>query len=134
MKLQSRSSLAVLGCAVALLVSGCFVAAPLENEVTWAVKAATSQLTEATAAEWQAVATKVDELVPEVDVSLSEEQAEGIVVFVQENEINGVQDIEELLEQAQTDPSSIVIPDGFLELFSGFGEVDLDRLVGTLQG
>jgi hypothetical protein len=108
--------------------------APPENEVTWAAKALTNNLTEATATEWQAVATRIDEAVPEVDIALSPAQAQAIVEFVQQNEINGLQDIQGKIEQAQEDPNSIVIPDGFLELFSGFADADYNELLGTLQG
>jgi hypothetical protein len=134
MKKNAYSSLAALGLVVSLFVSGCFVAAPAESEVSWAIKAATNNLTEATAGEWQALAEKIDEFVPEVEVSLTDEQAEAIVEFVQANDIDGVQDIQDLIEQAQSDPDSITIPDGFEELFAGMAEADFDDLVGTLQG
>jgi hypothetical protein len=128
-----RSGLTMLGCASALSLSGCFGAAPLENEVTWAIKAVRGELTQATATEWQAVSVRIDAWLPEVDVSLSDAQASTIVVFVQENEIEDVQDILETTDRAQSDPNSIVIPDGFIELFAGFGEADFDELLGTLQ-
>ena len=133
MRTRSLSSLALVGCAGSLFAGGCFVAAP-ENEVTWAAKALTNNLTEATATEWQAVATKIDEAVPEVDIALSPAQAQAIVDFVQQNEINGVQDIQGKIEQAQEDPNSIVIPDGFLELFGEFADADYSGLLGTFEG
>ena len=133
MKKSLLSSFAVLGCVVSMFVSGCFVAAPGGNEVTWALKAATNTLTEATAEEWQAVADKINELVPEVEVSLTDEQAAAIVTFVQANDINGVQDIQDLIEQVQNDPDSITLPDGFEELFAGMADADFEDLVGTLQ-
>ncbi|MBU0617908.1 MAG: hypothetical protein KKI02_09345 [Planctomycetes bacterium] len=132
MKTRSLSSLAVLACPVVLFVGGCLMAAP--PEVTWAVKAGTNNLTQATATEWQAVAAKIDELVPEVDLTLSDAQAQAIVEFVQLNEIDGVQDIQDTVEQAQNDPGSIVVPDGFLELFSGLSELGFNEFLGTLQG
>jgi hypothetical protein len=125
-------NLAVLGCVGLLFVGGCFVAAP-ENEITWAVKATTGNLAEATPTEWQAVAAKINEVVPEVDVALSDAQAEAVVTFVQQNNITGVQGIQEKIAEAQADPSSVVIPDGFFELFSEFAATDYNELIGTLQ-
>ncbi len=132
MRTSSLLNLAVLGCAGLLFVGGCFVASP-ENEVTWAVKATTGNLTDASATEWQAVAAKIDEVVPEVNLALSDAQAQAVVTFVQANNIDSLQSIQEKIAEAQADPSSVVIPDGFLELFSGFAATDYNELFGTLQ-
>jgi hypothetical protein len=133
MRTCSLSALAVLGCAVSLVASGCLTAAPPENEVTWAVKAAAGHLTEATVTEWQAVAEVIDEVIPGVDVTLTEAQAEAIVEFVQANEINDLGDVEEMVDQAQTDPESIEVPDAFMELFGGFSDEDFDSFPARLM-
>ncbi|GEM_PF-2410789 len=118
--------------ALALVVlPGCPQAAPMENEVTWGIKAATNQLTSTTPREWQAVADKVDELVPEADISLTDEQAQAVVDFVQANDLNSVQEIVDLVEQVQADPSTVndlVIPDSVMELF---GDYDFQ---GAIEG
>ena len=133
MKVRSLSRLAVLGGIVLLVVTGCFSTAPLENEVTWAIKAASGRLTDATATEWQAVAEQIDEIIPEVNVSLTDAQAEAIVEFVQDNEIDDLEDVETLVEQAQTDPESIEVPDGFMDLFGNFSEEDFDSFPARLM-
>jgi hypothetical protein len=133
MRTCSLSALAVLGCAVSLVATGCLTAAPPENELTWAVKAAAGNLTQTTVAEWQAVAEVIDEVIPGVDVTLTEAQAEAIVEFVQENEIDDLGDVEEMVEQAQTDPESIDVPDAFLELFGEFSDEDYDSFPARLM-
>jgi hypothetical protein len=134
MGIRSLSTLTVLGGVLLLPVAGCLWSAAPENEVTWAVKAATGNLTAATETEWQAVAEQVDEVVPEVDVALTDAQAEAIVEFVRLNGIRTVQDIWDIIAQALADPGSIVLPDGFLELFSSFTEEDFAAFLGLLEG
>lgn len=133
MKTRLLTGLALVGFAASWFAGGCGGVAALENEVTWAVKAMTDNLTAATATEWQAVAEVIDRAVPEADLTLSDEQAQAIVDFVQENEINSIQDIVDTIEQAQEDPSSIVIPDSFLALFGNFTDDDYSDLLSTLQ-
>jgi len=107
----------------------------MENEVTWGIKAATNQLTSTTPREWQAVAEKVDEMVPEADITLTDDQAEAIVDFVQANDLNSIQEIADLVEQVQADPSTVndlVIPDSVMELF---GDYDFeDAIEGFVNG
>lgn len=133
MKIRSLSSLAVLGLAVLLSATGCLSVVQPENEVTWAVKAAMGNLTATTVTEWQAVAETIDEAVPEVEVLLTDAQAQAILDFIRLNEIDTLADIQAIIEQALSDPASIQLPDGFLELFSSFSESDFDQLL-TLLG
>lgn len=116
-------------------VAGCPNPAPPENAVTWGVKAATGQLTEATPGEWKAVAVKVDELTPEVDLpELTDDEAQAIVDFVQVNDLDSIQEIAALVEEAQTDPrvvQTLEIPDSVMELF---GDVDFDAVVDDVVG
>ncbi|MFQ5805726.1 MAG: hypothetical protein ACE5I3_04665 [Phycisphaerae bacterium] len=135
MDARSFSTLAVLSCVTLLFTTGCPRPAPPENAVTWGIKAATGRLTETTPREWQALAQKVDELTPEVDIpDLTDEQAQAIVDFIQANELNSVQAITSLIEQAQADPSvleEIEIPDSVMDLF-GSTEIDFEGAVNDI--
>jgi hypothetical protein len=123
---------------VLMLVAGCFNIAPLENAVTWALKAATGRLTETTPTEWQALAGKVDERTPNLDVSLTYEQAEAIVDFVQANQLDSIQDIIELVAQVTNDPNSISdieIPESMMTLFGDANSRSVtDEILAELLG
>ncbi len=109
--------------AVCTLITGCMFAQPVENEVTWAMKAATNQLTSTTPREWQAIVEVVDQAVPEADITLTDEQAQAIVDFIQANDLNSIQEIVELVQRVQQDPSLIdelVIPDSVMQLFGDY--------------
>ena len=111
------------GAALGALITGCMFAQPAENEVTWAMKAATNQLTNTTPREWQAIVEVIDQAVPEADLTLTDEQAQAIVDFIQANDLNSIQEIVDLVQQVQEDPSLIdelVIPDSVLELFGDY--------------
>lgn len=128
MDARSFLKLVVLSGPVLTLVAGCVNVAPPENAVTWGLKAVTGRLTEATPTEWQALAAKVNERTPDVDVSLTDEQAEAIVDFVQANQLDSIQDIIELVAQAANDPNSISnieIPESMVTLF---GDVDFESI------
>ena len=136
MDARSLLRLAAAGCAVLLFTTGCLSYAPPENAVTWGVKAATDRLTETTPHEWQAVAEKIDQHTPEVDVCLTDEQAEAIVEFVQVNELDSIQDIVELVERAQSDLSTIEeieIPQSVMDLF-GNAEIDFEGALADVLG
>jgi hypothetical protein len=132
--------LSLPGCVALVLVTGCPQPAPRENAVTWGIKAATGRLNETTPLEWQAVATKIDNRTPNVEVSLTEEQAEVIVAFVQANELDTIADVTELMEQAIQDPRILdecEVPEEAIDLFSdvdfeGFAEGFVDDLQGWL--
>lgn len=116
------------------LVTGCPRPAPPENAVTWCVKAATGQLSEATPNEWQAVADKIDERTPQVDISLTDEQAEALADFIQANDLNTIDQIVDLVEQGQQDPNAIddlVIPDSAAALFTS-GLDDFEGVIGDI--
>jgi hypothetical protein len=121
-----------LGCAACcLFITGC-LSAPVENEVTWGIKAATGQLTETTPTEWQAVADQIDGFVPDAEISLTDAEAQAIVDFIQANDLDSIQEVVALVEQAQTDPSSvgdIEIPDSVMNLF---GQDDFEEIANQL--
>ncbi|MEP0845268.1 MAG: hypothetical protein HRF50_00445 [Phycisphaerae bacterium] len=104
--------------------------APAENVITLGIKAATGQLTTSTPREWQALADRISQASETVDVSLSDAEAGAIVDFVQANDLNTVQEIRDLIQQAREDPSSVdvVIPDSVYTLF-GEGS-NLDAILG----
>jgi len=134
MDARSFFKLVLLSCAVLLFATGCPWVAPPENAVTWAVKAATSRLTETTPREWQAVVERVDERIPAVDISLTAEQAQAIVDFVQANDLDSIQEIVSLVEDAKNDPSvieEIEIPDSVMDLFDE-SQVDFEGAVEDL--
>jgi hypothetical protein len=134
MDARSLSKLAMLGSAVLLFTTGCPRSAPLENALTWAIKAATGRLTEATPREWQAVVEKIDQRTPATDIYLTDEQAVAIVEFVQANELNSIPQIVDLVRRAINDPSvvqEIEIPDSVMDLFGG-DEFDFEGAVDDL--
>lgn len=122
------SRVLVFGCVMALFAGGCISAAPPENAVTWGLKAATGRLTETTANEWVALAERVDSYAPTADISLTAEQGQAIVDFLQANDLNTIQEVVMLVEAVANDPNSlqdIEIPDSMLTLFedANFGSV-----------
>lgn len=122
------SRVCVLICAALVFVTGCPQPAPPENAVTWGVKAARGQLTETTPREWQAAAEKIDKRTPDAEISLSDEQAEVIVEFLQTNDLDTLEEVTDLIERAQHDPSVLEeceIPDHMIDLFN---DVDFNSL------
>lgn len=124
----------LLGLMVTLLATGCPSIQP-ENAITWGMKAATNQLTQTTPREWQAIAEKINQAVPESEIVLSDEEAAAVVDFVVANDFDSIQEIVQAVEDVQNDPNLIndfVIPDSVMDLF---GEFDFEAAVdGFLSG
>ena len=119
MDARSIIKLGALGVLVMTFVAGCPSVQP-ENAITWGLKASTNQLTQTTPTEWQAIVSKINDLTPDANVSLSDDEATAIVDFVQANDLNSMQEIAQLVEDAQSDPNSvsdIEIPDSVIGLF-----------------
>ncbi len=134
MDARSIPKLVVVSCPILLLTVGCPSVAPLENAFTWSVKAATGRLTETTPREWQAVVERVDEHTPQLDVSLTDEQAGAIVDFLQVNDLDSIGDIVSLVERVQSNPDSlesVEIPDSVFDLF-GNSAIDFEGAVGDI--
>lgn len=133
MDVGGSSRLIGLSCLLLLLMTGCpRPAATVENAVTWGVKAATGQLRQTTPREWQAVAEKIDERTPAADVSLTDEQAEAIVLFVQSAGLDTVSEVVGFLEDALNDPTILTqyeISDCMIDLFD---DIDVDAFAGGL--
>lgn len=87
------------------------------NVVTAGSKVAAGSMAALTPDEIQILA---DSFAPEGTPALNDEQAAAMQQFLVANDVNTVDDISRLLGQAQTDLSSIQLPEGFLELFLGF--------------
>lgn len=107
------------GCLCWVSFTGC-VMPPVENEVTWAIKAAQQRLTETTVKEWQALAEKIDAAVAEMDISLTEEQAQAIIDFLKQYNLNGVDDILAFIDDVESgaiEVEDIEIPQSLLDLF-----------------
>ncbi len=107
--------IAVLVCAVslpALYLVGCGALPP---EVSAMTKVATGQMNTLTGTEVQALATT---FAPEV--VLTEPQADAIAGFFADNNIATMVDLQNLILKAQQDPSSVTLPEGFMDLFKDF--------------
>ena len=96
-----------------LTLGGCF--AP--PELTGAMKVANNQLSQLTSTEILALLNAAKTLSPDLDLTITEEQAQGISQFLAANNINAVDQLEGVAEQFLEDPTSIEIPSGLLELF-----------------
>jgi DNA polymerase III delta subunit len=129
--------LVLFGGIVLLFTTGCPRVEPPENALTWGLKAASGQLTQATAREWQAIVERVDERIPEANISITEEQADVIVDFVRANDLDSFQEIADLVQQAQDDPSVIEeleIPESMIEMFEELGDNPEDIMDDILGG
>lgn len=106
--------------AIASLValSGCMTAGE-GNVITAGVKIASGQMTTLTPHEIQVLATTAQDLVPEApqNISLTDAQASAVVDFLVLNEVNTLDELAMLIEQAEDDPDSIEIPEGAIQLF-----------------
>jgi hypothetical protein len=114
-------SAVALVCAVSLCVisvTGCSSVVP--PDVSAMTKIATGQMNALTGAEIQALTTSpiIAAYVP--DLQLTDPQAAAIAQFLADNNVATIADLQALIARAITDPTSIVLPDGFLALFQDF--------------
>lgn len=56
---------------------------------------------------------------------LTQQQAAAIVQFLIDNQVKTIDDLQALIDQAQADPDSVQLPDGFEDLFNGFDAATL---------
>ncbi|MBN1490984.1 MAG: hypothetical protein JXA69_13790 [Phycisphaerae bacterium] len=96
------------------------------NIVTAGSKVAAGSMAALTPDEIQILA---DNFAPEGTPALNDEQAAAMQQFLVANDVNTVDDISRLIGQAQTDLSSIELPEGFLELFLGFATEVWDQML-----
>ena len=89
------------------------------NILTATGKIASGQLASLTPDEIQILADTAAQANPQIpDIQLTDEQAQAASDFLKANNVNTVEDIQQLIEQAQQDPNSIVIPDSVLSLIN----------------
>lgn len=137
--LRFRVLLCVTAALTATLAGCVFPAAPARtsnqgggNLITLGVKVTQGQLTTTTADEWQILFDTVSEANASLDVELTDDQAEAVVDFLVENNLDSFQDIEDLITQVEQDPSlieQIVIPDSLMTLITA--EIDINSVVGA---
>jgi hypothetical protein len=135
--LRFRVLLCVSAALTATLAGCVFPAAPARtsnqgggNLLTLGLKATQGQLTTTTADEWQILFDTVSEANANLDIELSDDQAEAVVDFLGENNLDSFQDIEDLVTRVEQDPSlidEIVIPDSLMTLITS--EIDLDSVI-----
>lgn len=119
MRTVGMLGLIATGCFCCVSFPGC-VMPQIENEITWGIKAAQQRLTETTVKEWQALAEKIDAAVAEMDISLTEEQAQAIIDFLKHYNLNGVDDILAFIDDVENgviEIEEIEIPQSLLDLF-----------------
>jgi hypothetical protein len=87
------------------------------NIITAGVKIATGEMTALTPDELQILGDLVASQNPAVP-TLDDDTAALLADFIDVNNLNSFDDINNLIAQVQADPESIVIPDGFTELFA----------------
>lgn len=112
---RQMNRVAVLGLLAGLLVSvsGCFVAPALSG----LEKIQSEQWSQLTGEEILALIQGGSLLGVELPFELTAAQADAIATFLHDNNINNEDDLEAILEQLFSDPGSIVVPDGALEIF-----------------
>jgi hypothetical protein len=84
------------------------------------IKVATGQIDTLTGAEVESLANNVAP-----DAQLTTQQADAIVTFLADNQVKTMAHLQTLVDQANADPNSVILPDGFEALFAGF---DTSRL------
>ncbi len=109
--------LTVCGATLSLsTLGGCPLGGRLGNQgggtlVSAALKVVSQRMTTITPDEIQQVTDFISDISQDIDIVVDDAQAEAAVDFLVENNVNGLEDIQRLSEQAQADPDSIVIPD-----------------------
>jgi hypothetical protein len=112
---------AALVCAVSLpflAVAGCGSLVP--PDASGMLKIVTGQMNNLSGEEIQALTTSPIVAAYAPDLQLTDVQADAIAEFLADNNIATIADLQALLLRVQTDPTSIVLPDGFFELFADF--------------
>jgi hypothetical protein len=102
-------------------LGGCGAAA--SPEISAVMKIAQGTMDTLTAAEIQALDTTFLPTLP-----LTEQEAGVIAEFLSLNKVATIADMEALIQKAETDPTSIQLPAGLLDLFAS---IDLSSLLTT---
>ncbi len=91
------------------------------NILTAAAKIAAGRISTLTPDEVQILGDTVSANSPQVEISITDEQAADAVRFLKDNNVNTIQDIQRLVEQYRRDPDSIEIPQSIIDLFESGG-------------
>ena len=90
------------------------------NIVTAGAKIAGGSITSLTPDELQVITDKAVELNPDITIpEVTDEQAAAAVDFIVANDLNTLDDVVNLVEQAQQDPNAVVIPDSVQAVLEG---------------
>jgi hypothetical protein len=118
LRMLSAAGLVCAVCLCVISVTGCSSIVP--PEVSAMTKIATGQMNTLTGAEIQALTSSpiIAAYVP--DLQLTDPQAAAIAQFLADNNVAAIADLQALIARAIADPTSIVLPDGFLALFQDF--------------
>jgi len=112
---EKRHAIVGLAIALCLAVTGCIQSAA----ITGAAKVANNQWSQLTGAEILALLTTAKQLRPDLNLDLTRDQAEAVSEFLSANGIDNQADLQSTLDAFITDPTSVVIPPGTLELLLG---------------
>jgi hypothetical protein len=121
---RTHRILVVVTCACALLsVAGCPTSPERTSNqgggslLSAGAKIANGQLASLTPDEVQILADMLSAQDPNIELVVSDEDAQAAVEFLQLNEINTIEDLERVASDADQDPNSVIIPDGVLAIF-----------------
>lgn len=101
-----------------VLSSGCVVPNLVPPEVSGALKLANDQVGELTASEIAALVTRAQQFGVDIDVTITEDDAQAIVEFFDVNDVQTINDVTLLVEQFVADPSSIEVPDAAFDFIA----------------
>ncbi|MFO0838610.1 MAG: hypothetical protein U1D55_08765 [Phycisphaerae bacterium] len=138
--MTTRFTAMAVSLGVCLVLGGC----PLQqnrlsnqgggNLVTFGLKVLNKNLTAATPDEWQVLTDRVSEALPQVNITLGDDEAQVISDFIQANSLNSLQDIEQVVTQVSNDPhnaGNLVIPESLVTLIES--GVDINSIVQVQQ-
>ena len=119
-----KKFIAVASTAMLVALTGCLSLDPRTSNqgggslISAGAKVAGGSLATLTPDEIQILADEASNLSPDIQIpELTDDQAEVVSEFLQVNNVNTLNDIEQLVENFENDPDSIVIPDEVTELF-----------------
>lgn len=95
-------------------------------------KLATGEMSDITPDELQIIADTISEVNPDVDVNITDDEALAGIEFIRQNKINSFDDVSALIQRAQQDPKSVVVPPSLMNLANS--GVTLDDLVHLSDG
>lgn len=119
---RRRTCVAFLSAAGVLTLGGCpFFVTRTNNQGGGTIFSAVSKftsnnMTNLTPDEIQIVTDTVSDLSPQVEILVGDEEAQAAVDFLVANNLNSVQDVAALVEEAGDNPDAVVIPESLQQL------------------